>query len=177
VRQFIIGAIVCSVALTVLGTVNAEKLTTVGVVDIEKIVRTFSSDLKATRNYEQARQTMQDDLNAQVSAITKLKDQKLSATTKNDKTEVLRLDQEITQKTSYLNEYRRVKSQQLEEMKKSIGRNDDLMQQIDSTIEYIAISEGYTVVLNVDTENTVYWHSTEVDITQKVIDRLRQQTR
>jgi outer membrane protein len=154
--------------------VAAEKLTTVAVVDIDKVYEAVFAASKPVRDFEQLKQSIQDELNGYVAELNKLKDQRLDAATKNDTAQMQKLDQDIAQKTQFIAEFRRVKQTQLEDTKKSLSSSDELKQDLDAMIEYVAISEGYTVVLFSGLNTNLYWWSSEVDITQKVIARLKQ---
>jgi len=151
----------------------AEKLTTVGIIDIEKLYTSFDTG-KLVKEFEAAKKSIQDELNGHILALNKLKDQKLQASNTGDASAALRLEQEINQKTVYIAEFRKVKQAQLDDMKKNIVNSDEVMRQLDAAIEFVAISEGFTIVLMSGTQSGVFWWSSEVDITNKVIERLKQ---
>jgi Skp family chaperone for outer membrane proteins len=44
-------------------------------------------------------------------------------------------------------------------------------------IEYVAINEGYTIVLDASAITTIIWWSLEIDITDLVIERLKEMAR
>lgn len=150
----------------------AEQLTTVAVVDTAKVYTSFFIESAAVRDLERTKKAMQDEINNYQNDLKKLQADRLAAQTAKNNQEVLRLDQEIYNQQQLLNDFRRVKQQQLNDQQKTLMQSDAFLGEIAAAIKYVAESDGYTLVIDSATPGLRFW-SSDVDITTKVLDYLR----
>ena len=84
----------------------------------------------------------------------------------------LRVEAEITRKKEILTEYTNAKNVELETLRRSLQSSDDFYQKLYSTLERIAESGGYTMILSLQDSNSILWYSPSVDVTDEVISKL-----
>lgn len=158
------------------GLAAAEELTTVAVIDTTKIYNAFYKDTADVRDFEKAKQAYLDDVAKYQAELKKLQNDRLAASGAGNSAETLRLDQDIYNKQQYLNEYRKLKTQQLNDQQKALAQSDKFLTLLAAAIKYVAESDGYSVVLDSSTQGLRFW-SPQVDITNKVLDYLRRNAR
>ena len=151
--------------------VGAEQITRVAVLDYSRILSAFYKDSQAVRELEQLKESYQEEIRRMTREITSLEDRKLEAENAGDESTALRLDNEIFQKKEYLREYIRVKGAQLSDMSNRLNQNLTLVNEILEEIQYVAESEGYSIVLKKSDPSLLWWNY-EVDITEQVLQRL-----
>ncbi|WP_052078279.1 OmpH family outer membrane protein [Spirochaeta lutea] len=163
------------IALLLFGTTFSgwsEQLTTVGVVDTESIYLSYFSDSAAVRQLEALRNEIQSELDSHAAELRRLQEQKLSAESQGNESLALRLDEEIFQKAQFIRDFQRVKTQQLEQRQRSLSQSDDFLRRLQEAIRLEAESSGFTIIIDAKSQGLQWW-SREVDITNKVLDRLR----
>jgi outer membrane protein len=102
--------------------------------------------------------------------IQELKIAQFNAEGRGDRNQVMRLENEVYQKSEYLKEYFKIKTAELEDRKKKLTESEAFLNQISDEIRSIAESEGYSMVLKTNKE--ILWYSPSVDITDKLIQNL-----
>ena len=152
--------------------VSAEQLTTVGVVDIDEVYNSFYRDSQGVRELERLRQEYQDEIDREVDQLEELEERRAQAQDRGTQRRVDQLTQEIEELERYLQELTRRRRQQLEERQESL-LSDDFFRQMQEAIRFVAESEGFTVVLRSDSDGLQWW-SSEVDISDLVVNRLIQ---
>jgi outer membrane protein len=70
------------------------------------------------------------------------------ASARSDQSEVLRLDQEIYKKAQYLSDYYKAKQAELNDRSNRLMESSDFAQLVYRTIQGIAETEGYSVILS-----------------------------
>ncbi|MFW6364234.1 MAG: OmpH family outer membrane protein [Spirochaeta sp.] len=154
----------------------AEQLTTVAVLDVNRVYNSFLRDSQAVRNLERTAEEARAEIQRHEQELAELRDERIDAREMDNDRLVLSLDNQIHEKRQFIEELRRVRSAQLERQQRDIMSSDAFLNEIQQAVRFVSESEGYTVVLNASDPNLQWW-STEVDITDKVIDRLRQSRR
>ncbi|MEM5947781.1 OmpH family outer membrane protein [Spirochaetia bacterium 38H-sp] len=149
----------------------AEELTTVAVVDINKVAMVFFKNSYAVKQIESFKQEIQTTLNRLKDELNDLKNKKLLAEEAGNQEEALRLDNDIFNKQKYIQDYYRVKSQQLAEKQKQLAESSTFLQELQNALSYVAENNGYSVILKSTDPNLLWWNK-EVDITEKVIEVL-----
>jgi outer membrane protein len=164
----------------------AQQLTRFAVVDFAKVYRSYYTnsqavlDLKAESASIQAESDeVQTEINRQNADILQLQKRETDAQTAGDNATVAQLKAEITQKTDSLRDYYKVKTtelankkQQLADKQEQLTQSDTFTTLISSILQQVAESEGYTMVLD-KAAKAILWYSPTVDITDKVIDKLK----
>ncbi|ADN02069.1 OmpH family outer membrane protein [Spirochaeta thermophila] len=159
--------------LLLLGSTIApgEELITVAVVDINRVAMAFFRNSSAVREIERFKTEIQEEVNRLTAEIKALQEQKLQAQEAGNEERALTLDQQIYQKTQYLRDYYRVKTQQLEERQRKLTESSTFLQELKNALEYVAETHGFSVIFKSTDPDLLWWHK-EVDITDLVIERL-----
>jgi outer membrane protein len=150
----------------------AQQLTTVGVVDTDRVYNSFYRDSQAVRELERLRQEYQQEINGELQQLESLRDRRLLAQEQGNDRLVENLNREISQLERYLEDLTQRRRRQLEERQNSL-LSDDFFTDMQSAIQFVAESLGFTVVLRADSDGLQWW-SSEVDISEQVVQRLIQ---
>ncbi|MDR0442398.1 MAG: OmpH family outer membrane protein [Treponema sp.] len=156
---------------------NAQQLTRFAVVDMPKVYTAFFRDSRAVRQFEERSEKVQSEIDKMTREIQDLKSKHLDATLRGDQTESLRLENLIYRRSEFLKDYFKTKTAELEDQKRKLMQSGSFLDQIYDEIRYIAESEGYTMVIDLKESNGIIWHSTTVDITNKLIQNLQAKSR
>jgi outer membrane protein len=157
--------------------VCGQSITRIAVIDMARVLDTFSDNTAAIRNFEQKKAEIQGEVDKMAADIKALQTQKTEAQARGDSSSVQSLDAQIAKKTADLKEYVTARQNELDIMAKALSSSNSFLQKIDETVGRIAESEGYSIVLNLtpkDDSNIVVWNSTAIDITDEVILALKQ---
>ena len=169
-------AILLMIILGSLVNLPAENITKVAVLDYSRILSAFYKDSQAVRELEELKQSFQEESQKIQEEIKILEARKLDAENDGNTSRALELDNEIFKKKNYLRDYIRVKNAQLTEMNKSLSQNMTLVKEINEEIQYVAESNGFSLVFKKSDPNLLWWNY-EVDITDQVLQRLMNRMR
>lgn len=165
--------LIASTILAMLGGIAAaQQLTTVAVVDVNRVYTTFYRDSEAVRQLEQLRQQYQNEIDREVQQLNQLQNQRTQAENAGNESRVEELTQQINEQRRYVEDLTQRRRSQLEQREDNLLTND-FLQRMQRAIEFVAENEGYTVVFRTD-QNGLQWWSPTVDITESVLQRLRQ---
>lgn len=153
----------------------AQEITKVAVVDLQRINDSFRTESQASRDYEQKKAKYQAEIQKLQDEILKLKNEKLDAESKNkDSKTIQKYEALITSKTNFLQEYVSTKNAELKSLLNKLLTSDAFYSAVYNAIRSVAETEGYTVVLSLQEQNSaIIWYSQTINITDLVIDRLR----
>ena len=151
----------------------SEQLTTVGVVDLTKVTSAFFRDSQAVREIDELTAKLQTEIDGITAEINQLKERKFIAENGGNRQLSLQLDDEIYNKTNYLRDYYRIKSNQLQEKRNKLADSATFLSELQRAISFVAEDQGYNVILKSSDPNLLWW-SKQVDITELVIQRLTQ---
>jgi outer membrane protein len=171
-KHKLIAALFVLLALIVSG-VHADQFTQIGIIDLTEIISNYFRESRAYRELEEMRSEFEDDRQRIMDEIDQLEERKLNAENLGQESTVLRLEDEIFEKKEYLQEYTRIKYNQIKKKQESLLESSAFLGEILKEVQYIAESEGYSIVFRAKDPNIVWW-SQAVDITDKVLERLRQ---
>ncbi|MCL2705049.1 MAG: OmpH family outer membrane protein [Spirochaetaceae bacterium] len=150
----------------------SQQIVRIGVLDYSKVISSLSSgDSRALQEIDRLVKSYEEGLDNIRKDIASLEEKKLYFASQGDDFNALKMEEQITKKREYMNEYSRVRLQNIEDRKKRIMLSPEFLVQILREIEYIAESEGFSMVLNSRDPNLIWW-SQSVDITDLVIKRL-----
>jgi outer membrane protein len=150
----------------------AEQLTTVGIIDISKVYNSFYRDSRAVRELEELRERYQAEIDREVEDLEDLKDDLSRAQDRGNQTRIEQLESQISRQRRYVEDLTRRRRDQLQQRQQNLV-SDDFLNRLQQAIVYVAESEGYTVVIRTDQQGLQWW-SPEVDISDRVLERLRQ---
>lgn len=150
----------------------AQQITRVAVVDLPKVYATFFRDSKAVRDFEERGARVKAEIERMTAEIQTLQRSKVDAAAAGDQEKALRLEAEAARKDSFLREYYRVKTAELEDQRKKLSQSDAFLSQVLAAIGKVAEAEGFSVVLKLSDAAGVVWYSPTVDISDKVVQAL-----
>jgi outer membrane protein len=153
---------------------HAEQLTTVAIINIDKVYNTFYRDSQAVRELERLRADYQEEIDDHLEDLENLRDQRLQARNRGNQQRVAELDRQILEMTRFIEDLSQRRREQLQLHQERLLSND-FLNQLQQAIQHVAESEGYTVVMRSDTSGLQWW-SQEVDISDLVLERLWQTT-
>ncbi len=167
------GCIIFSLVL-LFCTVKAtsQQITKFAVVDTAKVYQAYFRSTAAIRNYESKKEEFQNEVNTMVQELQDLHDKQLEYKKNGNDAQALKIEAQITKKTEFLTEYTNAKNVELESLKKSLQNNDSFYKKLYDTLEKIAESGGYSMILSLQQDNSILWYSPSVDITDEVITQL-----
>ena len=151
---------------------HSQQIVRIGVLDYSRVISSLSSaDSRGLQEIERLQKNYEDGLNKIRTEISDLEERRLNFIANGDDTNALRVEEQIRKRREYMNEYSRVNLQRIEERKRRVI-SPEFLAQILKEIEFVAESEGYSMVFNSRDPNLIWW-SHSVDITELVIRRLR----
>ena len=152
---------------------QTQQITRIAVIDMQKIYLTYYSDSSAVRNFEAEKQKIQDQIKKLSDEIMELQKKKLQLQTDGKLSEATALDVEIAKKAQYLSDFIRIKKAELDDKAQKLMNTDDFMSRLYKTVQQVAESEGYSIVLDIRGVNQVtsniIWFTPLIDITDKVL--------
>jgi len=166
--------IVCAIFLLIPGLfIFSEQLSKIGIIDLSKIASQYFKESRAYRELETMIEKYEDEKNRILEDISQLETRKIDAENEGNDILSLRLENEIYNKKEYLKEYNLIKYTQIKNKREKLSESEEFIKDIMREIDYIAESEGYSVIMKSSDPNIIWWNS-EVDITDLVLERLMQ---
>jgi Skp family chaperone for outer membrane proteins len=164
--------LLASLLLLVSAIASGEQLSKIAVVDFQKIVDNFPSGSPAFSKLKLLKDSYEEK---RLEYLTELNDKEqtlLEARDKDSALVIANLEREITDFRIFIRQWQEIKIREIEIVQNDFLQGHDIALDILQSIEYIAINEGYTIVLDAN-DISVIWLSQEIDITDLVIHRLR----
>ncbi|HOV62592.1 MAG TPA: OmpH family outer membrane protein [Spirochaetia bacterium] len=150
----------------------AQKLSMVAIVDLRKITTDYFKESAAFREIDEMTKRYEEKRAQKLEEIDQLKVKKIDALNRGNETEALRIDAQISEQQAFLQELYKVTSDQINKKKDNLLTSSGLSAEIVQAIQYVAESEGYSVVLRQNDASLLYYNM-DVDITDKVLQYLR----
>ena len=156
--------IILSITL-VISSFSAVKIDKIAVINLEEIITTvFSGKSAAIQEIKKDKEDLQKNLDKMKENIMKLQEAKLKT---NDSNTKVSYEKKIEALEKEYADYYKLQSYNIQ--KKQKNALGSVLNEIREVIRKIAENEGYTLVLNVDTDGIIYY-SVDIDITEKVKD-------
>lgn len=166
-RQLRIYIFLLSLLLSANSLFAEQDIPKIGLVDSSKIISNYFQDSKAMRDLIDLKETIIAVSQEIKDDIFELKRKKVDAENTNDRGETLRLENLITEKERFLKEYIQIKNTEYKN-RQMLAVDDTFLGEIAEAIEYIAISEGFTIIL--EKQNPIFlYFAMDVDVTDKVL--------
>lgn len=150
----------------------AEQLSKIAVVDLQKIVKNSMRDSSALAEVQKLQKEMDVELGKIQNSITELNKKITEAEIAGDTVSIDGLKNQVEQKTKYKQQYFLSMQSKLKSKDQAIKANSAVYNQIYKAIQYVAESNGYSIVLKTSSQD-ILWYHMEVDITNDVIARLK----
>ena len=163
----LVAAVVCAGGTIV----SAEQITKVGIIDVVKVYRGFFSQSKMVRDLDERVALYSAEVERLRGEITSLEAQKLEAQKEEQDERVADLSGQILASQEYLNTYTRVTKEQLRMLREELAGDDEFYQQMYEVIRFVAEQGGFSLVFS-SALSEIFYHTPEIDITEKVIQEL-----
>jgi len=163
--------------LNACGLLYGQQLTRFAVVDLSQVYMAFFSQSRAVREFEEQSARVQSDINRMQNEILELRSRHADAVMRDDQSEALRLETQINRRSEYLREFYQTRTAELENRRRNLMTSGSFLSQVYDEIRFIAESEGYTMVLNLNDNPAIVWYSPSVNITDKLIQSLLTRSR
>jgi len=152
----------------------SEQLTRIGIIDIEKVYSIYFRESRTVMDLQEKQNTILKEIQRIDDQILTLENKKLEAEMRGDQENALKLDREIFDRKQYLEDYKRIKMQQLKKLSENLYQSDEFLDELLEAINFVAESEGFSIILNNSKQfkQFFFYYTKEVDITDKVIQEL-----
>ncbi len=155
------------------GALGAEEITTVGVVDLTRVFDSFYTESASVRNWQARVEQFNQEREQLENEILELEQQMLEYQEEGQEQAALELEEELEDRRAFLDQFIRVRRRQLERERNELLEGDEtFFAQLHRALTQVGNREGFTVIVDADSDGLL-WHSDQVDVTDKVIDRLR----
>ncbi len=156
--------------LTTAVPLAAQQLTTVAVVNIQRVYDGYYRGSGTSSTTNTIRQRYKELINEQRGKLNNLNSRRREARSANNQSQIAEIERDIERAN---NTIRELTQQQNEELRRHQQNRlpDAFVQNLQRAIVYVAESQGYTLVLRADDQGLQWW-SPVVDITEEVLVRL-----
>ena len=149
-----------------------QQLTRFAVVDLSQVYTSFFRESRAVREFEERSASVQSNIDRMTREVQELRSRHADAVLRDDQSEALRLETQINRRSESVRDYYQAKTAELDAIRRNLMRSGSFLDQVYDEIRFIAESEGYTMVLNLNDNKGIIWYSPTVDITEKLIQNL-----
>lgn len=150
---------------------NPIAITTVAVVDIQEVYNAFPDAAKGYSTLSTLKEKYQKEIDAQVEKMNALKRQRHVALEEGQYERAASLEEQITNLANYIESQSARRQNELTQLSK-LPFSNEFLKRLQAAIEFVALENGYTVVLHSTTEGLQWW-APVVDISKKVIEKLK----
>jgi outer membrane protein len=141
------------------------KIDRIAVINLEQVMeKVFSGTSETLKSLKAEKEEFQSKLDKMKENIMKLEEMKLKESNSDKK---IAYDEKIDQMKKEYSDYYKIRNYQIE--KKMENAQSSVLTEIYKGVKFVAENDGFTLVLDVSSK-TIFYYTTDVDITQKVID-------
>jgi len=165
--------LILSLSLFIASSIFADsKLDRIAFVNIQQIIEVVFSDKSSLiQGIKDEKNKMQENLNKLKEAWTKLEQDKIS---EKDDARKIAYDKKIEELKKQYADYYRATNFQIEQKIKTV--QEPFFKEIYNVVKKISETQGYSVVFDVKTDG-VFYYAQDNDITQKVIEHFKGETK
>ena len=150
-----------------------QQIPKIGIIDYSRIVQKMMPNMDQLQEIKNIKQAIDDETEAiekEIAALEKEREDIAAKSHYSDATD--EIDEQITSLRYYLQQFTEEKNQELNEKRTLIPDTAEVISKIVNQIQYVAESEGYSIIFDSKDKNIIWWtHS--VDITDLVMRKLR----
>jgi Skp family chaperone for outer membrane proteins len=148
----------------------AQQVTKVGICDLTRVLSTAYRQAKGFRDFEAAQNDVKKEIASVSKTITDLQNQQLDADKTGNKTQSLKLQAQITDQQTYLDNYRKVKTAWLQQQYANLLQGP-VLQDILDVVKFVADAGGFSLIIRSDDigGQLILYNVSEIDITDQVI--------
>jgi outer membrane protein len=150
-----------------------QSLTRFAVVDMNRVAAAFAEQSPEAQAFNEKSARIQAAIDEQHKELQELNSRLLEAQDQDKKDQIRLLQNQIRSKTQALQNYIKNNFAELERERDQLLKNESYSTQINNVLRMAAESEGYSMVLSKTENSGILWYSPAVDITNKVIERIR----
>jgi outer membrane protein len=170
-RFVLLPALLCGMLFTLFAQ---QSITRFAVVDVGRIIQTFVGTMDDAKAYTEKRERIQAEINRLTRELQELNTKLSEAIKEDDKSQIRDLERQFESKRQAVQLYITTSQAELDkDLEKVVTNNNTFKTQLNNALRYVAESEGYSMVLSKQEASGILWYSPSVDITSKVIERLR----
>ncbi|MCL1814926.1 MAG: OmpH family outer membrane protein [Treponema sp.] len=169
-KRFIITTLLMGGILISLSAQAA--ITRFAVVDMNRVMAAFAEQSTEFKAFSDKRNTVQAEIEKQAKELQELNTKLAEAQEEGKKDQIRTLENQIRTKTQAAKNYYDRMIAELEKDRQQLQKNNTFMARVNNAIRVVAESEGFSMVLSRETAG-ILWYSPSVDITNKVIARIR----
>jgi outer membrane protein len=145
------------------------KIDKIAVINLEEVITTvFAGNSGVIQEIKKEKENLQYKLNKMKENIMRLEAMKLKT---NDSNLKISYEKKISEFEKEYSDYYKLKSYELQ--KKINNLEGSLFKEIRDKVKKIAETEGYSMVLDAKSE-AIFYYTSEIDITEKVIEYFKQ---
>jgi outer membrane protein len=170
-KRFVLVNMLCTVILFSLSA--QASITRFAVVDMNRVTAAYAEQSAEGKAFIEKRDRIQAEIDRQNKELQELNAKLAEARENGNQNQIKNLENQVRSKTQAIQTYIKTNFAELERERELLFSNENFMNLVTSIIRAIAQSEGYSMVLNKSEGSVVLWYSPAVDITNKVIERLR----
>ena len=169
-KKIVLVILMCGIFLVSLSA--QATITRFAVVDMNRVASVYAGQSPEFRAFAEKRDKIQAEMDKQNKELQELNARLAEAQEKENQKEIKNLENQIRTKTQTLQTYIRNNFAELEKEQERLLNNEAFQTQLTNIIRGVAESEGFSMVLRKDNP-AILWSSPSVDITNKVIERIR----
>jgi len=141
-----------------IGFTFSQQITRMAVVDLPRVYTAFFRESRAVREFEERATRVQNDIDRMTKEIQDLRSRHADAISRDDQTEMIRLEAQINRRTENLREFYQARMTELERQKSNLMQSDSFLRQVHDEIRFVAESEGYSAVFDIKNTPGIVWH-------------------
>ena len=169
-KRFVLSVLFLGAVLVSLSA--QASITRFAVVDLNRVAAAYADRSPDAKAFTERRDRVQTEIDKQNKELQELTAKLEEAKENENQSQVRSLENQIRTKSQTLQTYIKNNFAELEKERERLFSNNAFMTQITAIIRSVAESEGVSMVLSRDNPG-VLWYSPSVDITNKVIERIR----
>ena len=170
-KRFVLAVLFCGV--TIISLFAQASITRFAVVDMNRVVAAFTDRSPEAKAFTEKRDSVEAEIVRQNKELQELNAKLTEARENGNQSQIRNLENQVRTKTQTLQIYIKTNIEELEKERAMLLSNEAFMSQVTGIIRAVAESEGYSMVLSKTEGAGILWYSPSVDITSKVIERIR----
>ncbi|GHV85892.1 outer membrane protein [Spirochaetia bacterium] len=147
-------------------------ITRFAVVDMNRIFSAFAEQSADAKAFNEKRNKVQAEIDRMNRELQDLNARLEEAKAAEKRDQIRSLENQIKAKIQSTKNYIDTRYTELERDREQLSKNESFTTQINNVLRLVAESEGYSMILS-KSDTGILWYSPSVDITNKVIERIR----
>jgi|GEM_PF-5280459 len=147
-------------------------ISTIGIVDINKIYETFYKESSAIREMNDFKNEYENKLNEYLNQLRQMEADKIKAKEEENNQQYNTFQKNINDLKKYIIEFRKVKETELKSLQAKLADTDEFNKKLYSAIKSAASKASLTAVFS-STNKDLLWYSNTIDITDKIIKAIK----